>query len=176
MRRFYLLLPTLLLNMTMFAQDACYKVYLEALQDYSKSNYIEAQRKFVVVAQTCGDYSDVWSKLKSCNQKIAERERKHTTEISSLQKGKQQVETEMNSLLQQLAEKAGEISGLQSVINHNRDSLTAVTIMWRDSLSNVNLRLDSVSTLLDSANVQIKMLQEKLIEIESTSSRRRRGR
>lgn len=47
----------------------CQDAYMAALQKYKNKNYVEAQRELIIVAQSCGDYSDVWKILKSATRK-----------------------------------------------------------------------------------------------------------
>lgn len=81
-----------------YSQDACYNTYKAALQEYNKGNYAEAQRKFLVVAQSCGDYSDVWKNLKKCNEKIVEVQTQQTNEIKTLKSANQQLKTHNGEL------------------------------------------------------------------------------
>ena len=160
MRKIFLLCIFISASSFCFSQDACYNTYMDALQDYGKGNYIEAQRKFVLVAQTCGDYSDVWNKLKNCNKKLAE---KQSQQVSSLSNEKQQLEAELKKSEaennKKLADAIGQTQYYKEQCKLKADSIQMQlkwNLVWRDSVGNLNQRLDSITRLLDSANSQIK--------------------
>ena len=91
MKKCLLLVVLLLFYSTGFSQDACSKAYSEALQSFGKGNYEDAQRKFLAVAQTCTNYTDIWKYLSECNRKIADIQKQQASQISSLKNENQQL-------------------------------------------------------------------------------------
>ena len=141
---FVVILPSVI-----YSQDACYNVYKTALQEYNKGNYTEAQRKFLVVAQTCGNYSEVWTKLKDCNQKLAEVQKQQAQKITKLtndnntltqqKKGtEQERDAAQRELSQEKAAEAGWINGLNKTINE----LNAKIVQLRDSVSDLQTQVN----------------------------------
>lgn len=156
------------------AQDACYNVYKNALQEYIKGRYTEAQQKFLVVAQTCGDYSDVWQKLKECNKKIADLQTKQTSEIQNLRGEIQTLKTEKGTLeservkltndksaaLGQLKKSNETVEKIkQDIDNFRKDtaSLKREIVNLKDTI--MTLR-DEVATNADAKNATLKALKE----------------
>ena len=165
MKRTIIIVLSLIMCFICKAQDACYNIYVEALQEYNKGNYLEAQRRLVVVAQTCGDYSDVWNKLKNCNKKLAEQQ---SQQVSSLSNEKQQLEAELKKSESEnnkkLADAIGQTHYYKEQCKGKTDSLqlqVQMNLTLRDSVEKLNLRLDSITRLLDSANSQIKKAKQQ---------------
>ena len=122
------------------AQDACYNSYMEALQDYNKGNYQEAQRKFVVVAQTCGDYSDVWNKLKNCNKKISEKQQQQASQITNLKSEKQQLEADKKKAETELKSK-------EDLLTHNKAMLSMTQNNLKNLQETFKLAYDTIELL-----------------------------
>ena len=165
MKRSVIIVLSLIMCFICKAQDACYNIYVEALQEYNKGNYLEAQRRLVVVAQTCGDYSDVWNKLKNCNKKLAEQQ---SQQVSSLSNEKQQLEAELKKSEaennKKLADAIGQTQYYKEQCKLKADSIQMQlkgNLVWRDSVRNLNQRIDSITRLLDSANSQIKKVKQQ---------------
>ena len=164
---FGVLLPTVI-----YSQDACYNVYKTALQEFNKGNYAEAQRKFLVVAKTCGDYSDVWKKLKDCNQKLADIQALQVTEITSLKAGKKKLtedvehEKEKNSKQTvELSKAAVQLQALKNdTVRKNKEITEGKKQLseLQNKVSNMQHAKDSIQATLDSALVQISILQEEI--------------
>jgi len=170
---YFMLLPLLLQS-----QEACNNVYKAAMQEYNKGNYTEAQRKFLVVAQTCGNYSEVWAKLKDCNQKLAEQQKQQSQKItkltndnSTLAELKKKAEGERdavkNELSQEKAAEAGRISGLNKTINdlnvdiQNRD---VTIVQLRDSVSALQTQADEKKQTLINEVVPSEQYQKELVK------------
>lgn len=167
MKKVILVLITILLGTFSYAQDACYKIYMEGLQEYNKGHYIEAQRKFVIVAQTCGDYSDVWNKLKSCNKIIAEKQSQQINLITSLKSEKQEIEAAKkkaeSAYTNDMLNAAKQIKNAETLIRLKSDTIQMQrkwNMEWRDSVMRVNHRLDSIKLELDSVNHQLAVAIE----------------
>lgn len=84
MKKYCLIILILMICCVCNAQNACQNAYVSALQKYKNGNYVEAQRELVNVAQTCGNYSDVWKILKDCNKKLSDRQTQQADEIKQL--------------------------------------------------------------------------------------------
>lgn len=172
-------LIVLILGTIGFAQDACYTIYMEALQEYNKGHYVEAQRKFVIVAQTCGDYSDVWNKLKSCNKIIADKQSQQTNLITNLKTEKQQLEAAKKKVetshINDMQNAAIQIKNAEKLIELKSDTIQMQrkwNLVWRDSVIKVNRRLDSISLLLDTANLQIDSLKTIIVQSEKPTKKK----
>lgn len=169
MKKFFLSYIILLCSAFCYSQDACYTIYMEALHEYNNGNYTEAQRKFVIVAQNCGDYSEVWNMLKSCNSKIAERQKHQAAQIVSLRQENSQLvketencKTNVVAIKNELSEHKGYVIGQKNVIKQYDDSIKSLNYQLQQrqySIVILNNTLDSLTTLLDTANVQIQILQ-----------------
>jgi len=88
-----LLILVVCLPVFAFADD-CANAYKAGLDLYKQGKYAEAQVKFIAVAKICGDYSDVWNKLKSCNQKMSEKQSQQAAQIVSLKEEMHQLESD----------------------------------------------------------------------------------
>ena len=175
MKRFVLSLFSALICCCGFAQETCSKTYMEALQAYQKGNYVEAQRLFTIVAQTCGDYSDVWKKMRECNKVIAEKHNRMAAEISSLKTEKKQLTSEKekkeSELKRQIAELRGEVLGQNKALKQRDDSIALLNSsldMLNDSISslksqqhNLSLQIDSLVFERDSINSLYILEKEK---------------
>ena len=64
--------------------DDCANAYKAGSDLYKHGKYAEAQVKFIAVAKVCGEYADVWDKIKSCNQKLAEKQTEQAKQLASL--------------------------------------------------------------------------------------------
>lgn len=122
------------------SQDACYNSYMEALQDYNKGNYQDAQRKFVVVAQTCGDYSDVWNKLKNCNRQLSEKQQQQSSQITNLRSEKQQLETDKKKAETELKSK-------EDLLIQNKAMLSLTQNNLKNLQSTFKLAYDTIELL-----------------------------
>ena len=180
MKKYILLLITTLICCGGYAQDACSKTYMEALQAYQKGDYVDAQRLLIIVAQTCGDYSDVWKKLRDCNKKIADKQSRQAAEISTLKSEKQQIEalkrkaeTDHNN---DMRNAALQIRNAETLIRLKSDTIQKQrkwNMVWRDSVMRVNHALDSVTLELHSVNEQVIALQTELAEKASKDKNKR---
>lgn len=184
---------TLLVSLFCFiceAQDACNKAYITALQEYKKGNYTEAQRKLVVIAQTCGDYSDVWNKLKDCNALLAKQQTQQANKISLLEKNNAQLEkdkkkleadTSMLSRAKVKAEKdnaslrkckgvlSQDTARLQSEIRHLVDSINGLhkRIPKKDDLSLQHSNQDAIEVAINQATDSIAAVKEGIIILQA---------
>ena len=151
-----------------YAQDACYNIYKGALQEYNSGNYTEAQRKLVIVAQTCGDYSAVWEKLKDCNKKLAEQQQQQTQKIAKLtddnkelvrqkKAAEQEWEIEKSNLRQNVSAEAGKIARLDNDISN----LNA-------QIKSQNAKIDQLRDSIVGLQKEKKLLMEKLSAEENT--------
>lgn len=155
-----------------YAQDACYNIYREALQEYNKGNYSEAQRKLVIVAQTCGDYSDVWNKLKSCNKKILEKQNLQATEITILKNEKQKLETEkkksdekliqIEALKNKAAMQLDQLRKDTTALNKRYSEIQQELITSQNNMINLGKDLDCVRKELKTATDSIQVLLTKI--------------
>lgn len=136
-----------------FAQDLCAEKYKQALSLYASGRYVEAQQLFIVVAQSCGNYVEVYKKLKDCNTKIKEKQTASANEISTLKENNRKLtgqynkkEAEYNDLQKASATK---IAGLENQLNVKSHQL--------DSVSEA---LKSTETKLGSAEKNIQRLKQ----------------
>lgn len=170
MKKCLLLVVLLLFYSTGFSQDACSKAYSEALQSFGKGNYEDAQRKFLAVAQTCTNYTDIWKYLSECNRKIADIQKQQASQISSLKNENQQLLEEKKKADTRCENNtrnaAMQIMRAENMVNLKSDTIQMQrrwNMIWRDSVKNINRRLDSIQVLLDSAYARIEILQTKQI-------------
>lgn len=172
MKKCLLLVVLLLFYSTGFSQDACSKAYSEALQSFGKGNYEDAQRKFLAVAQTCTNYTDVWKYLSECNKKIADKQKKQALQMDALKNEYQQLEAEKKKADTEcnnnLAKAAVQVRLKSDTIQMQRKW----NLVWRDSVMKVNRRLDSISLLLDTANLKIDSLKTILILSEKPTKKK----
>lgn len=171
MKKLLFTLIVLILSTIGYAQDACYTIYMEALQEYNKGHYVEAQRKFVIVAQTCGDYSDIWNKLKSCNKILADKQSQQANLVTNLKTEKQQLEAAKKKTetthLNEMHNAAVQIKNAETLIRYKSDTIQMQrrwNLVWRDSVMKVNKRLDSLQLELDSVHAQVISLQAEINE------------
>lgn len=173
MKKCLLLVVLLLFYSTGFSQDACSKAYSEALQSFGKGNYEDAQRKFLAVAQTCTNYTDVWKYLSECNKKIADKQKKQAFQMDALKNEYQQLEAEKKKADTEcnnnLANAAVQVRRAENIVKLKSDTIQMQrkwNLVWRDSVIKVNRRLDSISQLLDTANLQIDSLKTIIVQSE----------
>lgn len=156
MRKIITIFITILFAMAMYADDACYSVYLNALRAYNSGDYIEAQRKFILVAQTCGDYQEVYKKLRDCNTKLKEKQTASANEISTLKENNRKLTEQYNA-------KKSEYSDLQ------RQSATRIAglekIIEKDSI-----RLDSVNNVLNATKTELNGTRNRIQRLERDSA------
>lgn len=156
-----------------FSQDACSKAYSEALQSFGKGNYEDAQRKFIAVAQTCTNFTDVWKYLTECNKKILEKQKQQAMLISTLNKEKEQlgatkdsIESVLNANCKMLSESVGRIKNIQTELENAQESLRA-------ALSDINsLRKDTTEMFSEIRSLKEEKdnLQTKLEECTNTTN------
>lgn len=179
MKKCLLLVVLLLFYSTGFSQDACSKAYSEALQSFGKGNYEDAQRKFLAVAQTCTNYTDVWKYLSECNKKIADKQKKQALQMDALKNEYQQLEAEKKKADTEcnnnLANAAVQVRRAENIVKLKSDTIQMQrkwNLVWRDSVMKVNRRLDSISLLLDTANLKIDSLKTILILSEKPTKKK----
>lgn len=172
MKKCLLLVVLLLFYSTGFSQDACSKAYSEALKSFGKGNYEDAQRKFLAVAQTCTNYTDVWKYLSECNKKIADKQKKEALQMDALKKKYQQLEADKKEAdieyRNSMSNAAKQITNAKTLIGLKSDTIQ----IWRDSVIKVNRRLDSISLLLDTANLQIDSLKTIIVHSEKPTTKK----
>ena len=166
-----ILLYAVFLSSAIYSQNACNNVYKTALQEFNKENYAEAQRKFLVVAKTCGDYSDVWNKLKNCNQKLADIQAQQVTEITSLKSEKKKLtedierEREKNSKQNvELSKAAAQLLTLRNdMANKNKEISNYKNKLaeLENKITNLQMEKDTIQSNLAKAQEQITMLLEE---------------
>lgn len=153
MRKIIAICIIVLFAMSIYADDACYNMYIGALKAYNSGDYIEAQRKFIIVAQTCGDYQEVYKKLRDCNTKLKEKQTASANEISTLKENNRKLTEQYNKknaeCEKSLQKSAMQIRGLE--IKLKKDSVQL------DSVSEV---LKNTETKLDSAEKNIQRLKQ----------------
>ena len=127
MKRGLLLSVLCTLSVMLLAEDIFLKKYEQAKSELKKGNYVEAQRKFISIAEANGKYLDVWDKIKECNKKIADKQSHQLREISSLKAEKEQLsnanaksEAEWNK---ERASLLGNIQGRNNIIEHKDASI-----------------------------------------------------
>lgn len=179
MKKCLLLVVLLLFYSTGFSQDACSKAYSEALQSFGKGNYEDAQRKFLAVAQTCTNYTDVWKYLSECNKKIADKQKKQAFQMDALKNEYQQLEAEKKKADTEcnnnLANAAVQVRRAENIVKLKSDTIQMQrkwNLVWRDSVIKVNRRLDSISLLLDTANLQIDSLKTIIVQSEKPTKKK----
>lgn len=160
----------------LYAGDACYTTYMEALSAYNEKKYAEAQNKFVSVAKNCGAYSDVWKKLVLCNQKILELQQEQKSQNTKLKKEKEKIseenkqrETEYKN---QLAESKGVIVGQQKTIDRLQGNLKEKSdsiIIFKDKLIKMQFFADSLTQKLDTVQLQLSYIEDELKKLKSDS-------
>lgn len=172
MKKCLLLVVLLLFYSTGFSQDACSKAYSEALQSFGKGNYEDAQRKFLAVAQTCTNYTDVWKYLSECNKKIADKQKKQALQMDALKNEYQQLEAEKKKADTECNNNLVKAAVIVKLKSDTIQMQRKWNLVWRDSVMKVNRRLDSISLLLDTANLKIDSLKTILILSEKPTKKK----
>ena len=156
------------------AAQNCQEAYMSALQKYKNKKYVEAQRELIIVAQSCGDYSDVWKILKECNKKISEIQIQQTSEIQNLKeenkkhvKQKEGLESEKIQLTKEKSDAIGQVAKLneangklrQDISNLQKDTagLKREIVNLKDT---VRMLRDEVATNADAQNATLKAINE----------------
>mgnify|MGYP003307656302 CR=1 FL=1 len=148
--------------MSIYADDACYNMYIGALKAYNSGDYIEAQRKFIIVAQTCGDYQEVYKKLRDCNTKLKEKQTAYANEISTLKENNRKLteqyskkEAENKDLRKTYAVKITGLDNQLNVKSHQLDSVSEV-------LKNTETKLDSAEKNIQRLKQDSALLRQEL--------------
>lgn len=171
MRKLYVILIMLLLPYCSVAQNDCSSNYGSALADFKAGKYAEAQKKFITIANVCGDYSEVYKKLRECNSQMVQAQNKLQTEskqlreeIDRLKAQNKKLNDEKNSAIKakDAAEEKyqKELSGrAQDVSNFRREK--GELEAQKEQLETETARLQAlVSRLQDSLNQAMTKVSE----------------
>ena len=159
--------------------DDCYDTYELGKELYQEGKYAEAQLKFIAVSKACGNYSNVYQYIKNCNQKLVETQKHQVSQINALkiqnhqlEDEKKKADTECNN---NLANAAVQVRKAENIVKLKSDTIQMQrkwNLVWRDSVMKVNRRLDSISLLLDTANLKIDSLKTILILSEKPTKKK----
>lgn len=171
MKKFLFLL---FICLPMFAlADDCSEKYRAGRSLYEAGKYAEAQRKFIDVAKTCGDYANVYRFLKECNQQLVNKQnqlvniqREQANEIASLKAEKKKLTEELDNLKTGKAQKNVEnrnaaeqvLKALKDDNNRIKDEKERV----EKEIVQLQCDKDSIQKSLVDANAQIENLNKKL--------------
>lgn len=167
------LLAVVISPLFLHAQDACYNKYSAALADYKAGRYAEAQKKFISVANVCGDYSEVYEKLQDCNNQMVQAQKKLQeentqlrTEIDNLKSKNKQLEKQ--KITADKEKKAAETKYSEEVRGHAQDKLSLEgKINKLDSVKN-QLETDTATLMSIVSRLQdsLRQVRERLCELE----------
>lgn len=153
--------------------DDCYDTYELGKELYQEGKYAEAQLKFIAVSKACGNYSNVYQYIKNCNQKLVETQKHQVSQINALKIHNHQLEDEKKKAdieyRNSMSNAAVQVRKAEKLIELKSDTIQMQrkwNLVWRDSVIKVNRRLDSISQLLDTANLQIDSLKTIIVQIE----------
>ena len=159
--------------------DDCYDTYELGKELYQEGKYAEAQLKFIAVSKACGNYSNVYQYIKNCNQKLVETQKHQVSQINALkiqnhqlEDEKKKADTECNN---NLANAAVQVRRAENIVKLKSDTIQMQrkwNLVWRDSVMKVNRRLDSISLLLDTANLQIDSLKTIIVQSEKPTKKK----
>lgn len=153
MKRIIITVLGLFVLATISAQDLCAEKYKQALSLYASGRYVEAQQLFIVVAQSCGNYVEVYKKLKDCNAKIKEKQTAYANEISTLKEKNKKLTEQYNA-------KKSEYSDSQRRSAIRIDGFKTKIKMDSIQLDSVSEVLKSTETKLYSAEKNIQRLKQ----------------
>lgn len=162
MKKLFLILVCL--PILAFADD-CANAYKAGSDLYKQGKYAEAQSKFIAVAKICGDYADVWDKIKSCNQKLSEKQSQQASQITSLK-------AEIKQLSQ--ADKTNDgassaVLGKEAMsIVKNIDNIKEEAKQSKEQLQVANDSIIVLNNMLKDANAGVEQLRK---DIESLNQR-----
>ena len=166
MRKIIFILLSFVSLLVFSENEKCSKIYNEGVDLYKKGKYIEAQLKFIYVVKECGNYAGVYNLLQTCNEKILLEYSEQNKQISFLRQQQKQLELEKEKLdakSKDLAEAIGKIRKLEKINLLRMDSikeLKSCNLEWRNSLVEINTRLDSITIILDSINENINVVRK----------------
>lgn len=153
--------------------DDCYDTYELGKELYQEGKYAEAQLKFIAVSKACGNYSNVYQYIKNCNQKLVETQKHQVSQINALKIQNHQLEDEKKKAdieyRNSMSNAAVQVRKAEKLIELKSDTIQMQrkwNLVWRDSVIKVNRRLDSISQLLDTANLQIDSLKTIIVQSE----------
>lgn len=137
--------------------DDCANAYKAGLDLYKQGQYVEAQAKFIAVAKICGDYADVWNKLKSCNQKLSEKQSQQALQIASLKAEiKQSEQTDKPN-----DAASSTVLGKEAMsIIKNIDSIKADAKQSKEQLKVANDSIAVLKGMLKDANADLEKLRK----------------
>ena len=165
MKKLFLILVCL--PILVFADD-CANAYKAGLDLYKHGQYVEAQAKFIAVAKICGDYADIWNKLKSCNQKLSEKQSQQASQIKSLK-------AEITQKEQMTGKSSTSTLGLEALknidsINVQAQQSKAQLKVAKDSIATLNSMLNETNAVIEKLRKEVESLNQQIDELMKTAS------
>lgn len=175
MKRIFIISFSLIVFSNLFAQDLCLEKIKDGISKYNAGKYIEAQQAFISVAQACGNYGDVYTKLRNCNDKIKQQQTANRTEISSLKTQNKSLSEQLSSLKSEHSEllrvSASKVATLEGQVtktkeqlektNSNLASANSTIVGLRKDTASLHLQLDSLINRADSLQNSLNKQQHR---------------
>lgn len=156
MKRIYLIALSFIFFANLFSQDLCLEKIKDGISKYNAGKYLEAQEAFISVADACGDYGDVYTKLHNCNDKIKQQQTANRNEISTLKSKNKNLSVQIDSLKSKYNDSRNDYAAILGQLMKTKEQLNST----KDELSGTKKQLEKSKSNLASANNTIALLRK----------------
>lgn len=156
MKRIYLISLSFIFLTNSFSQDLCLEKIKDGISKYNAGKYLEAQEAFISVADACGDYGDVYTKLHNCNDKIKQQHAANRSEISSLKSKNKKLSGQVDSVTSKYNDSRNENAAILGQLMKTKEQLNSTI----EELSGTKKQLETLKSNLAFANSTIALLRK----------------
>lgn len=148
-----IIITCIILTLSLPSFSDCHSLYMEALREYNKGNYLSAQNTLVWVVKECGNYSDVFKLLTNCHKKLEQKSNDQKIQITQLKEQNKKLSQQLENYQKIIKESAVELKSLRQDTTNLRQHTTSLDVEL-DSIKLIMVRLteknDSLSRIADS--------------------------